>query len=529
MGSCQSTVRIIRPILLFVLGLLVTLQPSEAQQNEPNGQVQSPRQVQRRVEKPNPPLRVNPIIRIPARVQPQAAGRPATMARQEPPRTRATPVLPARAQATQRAALNNRGAGGANPSGFRIPPNARKVAMPGGGAMVVSPNGRRWVMNKNNQVAAFSQPGMQAKYYGDGKLNSVQITRPRTGLLTVTRYSQGGQEVRGLRPGGIQVVNLGKGHGYVDRPLPGRNGYYQRTYLAGGRSYAHVYRACRYQSMVYYRYVAPTQYNPQFYKWVGTPFRKQATYNWNSAQAPWLSSYASYFSPAPSYPNANLWLTDFVVQQNLKTAYENQPEQPNPSGSSAPETISGGVALSPEVRAALSQEVQQAVADEQAATIQSGGRPPAPGVQTPPPALDPNQRTLVVSENLEINQESTPCTLTPGDVIYRSGDSVVAGNKAAVNVVASKAGDCPANTQTQLEVNTLQGMHNEFREQIDAGLGKLADIEGQEGFPSGPAPGARPVPEGTAQPDSNVATTLEQQQSDADAAVEGATENANGG
>ena len=161
------------------------------------------------------------------------------------------------------------------------------------------------------------------------------------------------------------------------------------------------------------------------------------------------------------------------------------------------------------------------------ASTQTAVQPPTAGDQIPPPALDPNQRTFVVSEHLDVTQAGEPCTLTPGDVIYRTGDNLIDGNKVGVNIVASKAGDCPANTPTEIDVTTLQEMHNQFREQIDAGLSTLAASQGQGGLPPGPAAGARPDPEGTAQPDRDVAATLAQQQNDADAAEGAATDGAN--
>jgi hypothetical protein len=148
--------------------------------------------------------------------------------------------------------------------------------------------------------------------------------------------------------------------------------------------------------------------------------------------------------------------------------------------------------------------------------------------QLPPPALDPNIRTFVVSENLDVTQAGQPCTLTPGDVINRTGDNVLAGGKVGVNVVSSKAGDCPANTPTEVELATLQEMFNQFREQVDAGLSTLAKSQGQAGLPSGPPANPRPDPEGVGQPDNDVIATLADQRKDADNAEGVATDSVNG-
>jgi hypothetical protein len=69
-------------------------------------------------------------------------------------------------------------------------------------------------------------------------------------------------------------------------------------------------------------------------------------------------------------------------------------------------------------------------------------------------------------------------------------------------------------------------MHNQFEEQIDAGLSTLASNGGSGGLPVGPPAQARPAPEGTAQPDADVAATLAQQQNDANAAEGAASQGA---
>jgi hypothetical protein len=57
-------------------------------------------------------------------------------------------------------------------------------------------------------------------------------------------------------------------------------------------------------------------------------------------------------------------------------------------------------------------------------------------------------------------------------------------------------------------------MHNQFREQIDSGLKMLADNQAK-GLPNGPAAGARPVAEGTADAAPDAAAQLATQETDA--------------
>jgi aryl-alcohol dehydrogenase-like predicted oxidoreductase len=81
-----------------------------------------------------------------------------------------------------------------------------------------------------------------------------------------------------------------------------------------------------------------------------------------------------------------------------------------------------------------------------------------------------------------------------------------------VIVMSSKPGDCHLNSETSVDVIALQDMHNEFRQQIDSGLGKLASSQGVGGLPAGPAAGAIASRDGQVQADSNSEASLIQQQ-----------------
>jgi hypothetical protein len=374
--------------------------------------------------------------------------------------------------------------------------------------------------------------------------------------MTVNRGLRGGRETIVERPGGVRTVTYGRNRGYVERPISRLGGYVSRTYVVGGRSYVRVYRPYYYHGVHYYRYVPAFYYHPMFYGWAFNPWPRPVVFAWGWGPAPWFGFYGGYFAPAPVYPFAALWLTDFLLAEDLRLAYQAHREYEQEQQAAAaqqPPPPSGEVTLSPEVKAAIADEVRQQIAAEQAAAEQPGqpsqppepnappptaqpsqppepnAPPPTAGNEVPPPALDPNQRMFVVSENQDVVEGGQPCALTPGDVIYRTGDTLIDGNKVAVNVLTSKAGDCPANSSTEMDVNVLQEMHNDFRAQIDSGLQTLSKNQGQKGLPSGPTPGAVPVPEGTAPPDSGAAAAVAQQQQDADQAEGEALQGSSGG
>jgi hypothetical protein len=366
---------------------------------------------------------------------------------------------------------------------------------------------------------------MEAKFYGNGGVNSVHVVRPGSNMF-VARAARGDRATLSLRNGGVMVVTFGRDRGFVQRPMQGRPGYFQRTSLVNGQPVARVYRIGSYRGVIYFRPVPAVRYQPQFYQWAGSSWRSPVAYSWSGPQAQAAGYYSNYFTPSSSYSSPSAWLTDYVLSSSLQVAYQNHQEYPPTAGGAVSEQASAQPApVSPEVKDAISQEVQAEVTQEQAEASQSGGAPAANG-QAPPPVLDPNQRTVLVSQSLDVPAGTGTCALTAGDVVNRNGDNVLPGNKVAVNVVSSKAGDCPANTSTQIDLAVLQEMHNQFQEQVDAGLSTLASSEGSGGIPGGPVANGVPTPDGAAQPDLDVVATLAQQQSEADNAEAAATDGA---
>jgi hypothetical protein len=154
-----------------------------------------------------------------------------------------------------------------------------------------------------------------------------------------------------------------------------------------------------------------------------------------------------------------------------------------------------------------------------AETADSDSAPPPP--ETVPDALNPNERTFIVSDTLNPQlPDGTECSLSQGDVLTRIDDTADANQNVKVLVSGSQKGDCGSGVQVAVAVNDLQEMHNHFREQIDDGLGELAKNQGKNGMPAAPAGSAvsRVNPDGVAQPDPNAAADLAKQQQEADAA-----------
>jgi hypothetical protein len=376
------------------------------------------------------------------------------------------------------------------------------------------------------RITSIETAGTKARDFGpDGHAAHIERTRADGSRMIVDRGMHGERWIENVRPGGVRVVAVGR-RGFVERTV--RPGYISRTYVVGGRTRVIVYRSYAYRGIPYYRYVPRVYYAPAFYGWAYHPWDVRGVpvvYAWGWGPAPiWF--YGGYFAPAPYYPDPTLWLTDYLLAENLKLAYENQQAPPPSSpGAVTPEQMQL-------MKQMIAQEVQQQIQAEQAAAVGPAPPAPAPSGPTPteaaPPALDPKQRTFVVSASLEVTADATNCTLTGGDIIYRSGELQKDG-KVGVTILSSKPGDCKTNSSTAVELVALQDMQNQFREQIAAGMEALASSQGKNGLPTGPAAGPIPAPDGQAQPAPDAQTLLAQLNDEATQTENEIKQAANGG
>lgn len=365
-------------------------------------------------------------------------------------------------------------------------------------------------LDASGRVTSIQHKGINATFGKDGRATLVQDTHRG---LTVTRSAHGSRTVVSQLPAGAVVVSSGKNHGYVFRVL--RPGYVQRTTIIGQRRFVGVYRESKYRGLLFHTYVPPVYYQPKFYAWAATPWAAPVAATWAWRGAPWFGASAGYFVPAAYYPSASFWLADYVMAADLSNAYQVQQEDAAGAPPAAPAADAAATPVSPAVRAAIADAVMQQIAEDRAAAAQSASQ----AASGPPAALDPAQRVFVVSSDLDVrNQSGAACTLSAGDVIIRLNEQVDTEKRVTVNVLSSKANDCPANTSTLVRVDSLQEMHNNFRQQVGSGLDKLANSHGTGGLPAAPPAGAFRSPDGQGQADLNAERALiTQQQQAADA------------
>jgi hypothetical protein len=224
--------------------------------------------------------------------------------------------------------------------------------------------------------------------------------------------------------------------------------------------------------------------------------------------AHWFRFYAGYFAPYPVYASPDLWLTDYLVAENLRRAYASQ--QAGAQLEAVESYQASDPVLTPTIKGLIAEEIRNQLAAEQTEAMQAAA-PSA--VETADSEQTPSafsQRYFVVSSNLDLTAAGQECSLTPGDVIQRIGTDVSSDGTVSAMVIGSKLGNCAANSWVDVEVADLQEMQNQFREQIDAGLKMMAQNQAK-GLPAAPEADARTVD--TAAPAEHAAQQLAEQES----------------
>jgi len=387
-------------------------------------------------------------------------------------------------------------------------PPGKTVSLKGGGTASIRPNG---------QIRSINRNGMQIQHGLHG------------GRTVVSTHN------------GAKVVTTGKHAGYVQRAYVTRNGrtYVSRTTVVNNVAYTGVYRSYGYGGYCcYYGYSPAFYYGPAYYGWAYNPWVAPVAWGWGWGGAPWYGFYGGYFAPYPVYPSAAFWLTDYLISANLQAAYaaraeanaqaaansnsgggsDDQGASNGGGGGGAAPAASGQVALSPEVKQAIAEEVKAQIAAEQAAAKggSSGAQQASASSGEVPPALDPARRTFVVDVDLAVVADGQECALTQGDVITRISDTPDQDRKVTASVASSKKNDCAPGKQVLVAVDDLQEMHNHFQQQIDDGLKTLASKQGSGGLPKAPDTSTTPSDVPPPPADTTAAKTLEDQQKAAD-------------
>src|SRR5271157_1538084 len=269
-------------------------------------------------------------------------------------------------------------------------PQGQVTVRADGSRSIAASGGRQFQVRPNGTVARVTlSGGRTATFRPNGGVRMI-----RAGGMQINHGLRGERRIETVRPDHSRVVSMGPHRGYLERPYLTRNGrsYVQRTYWSGGRPYARVYRTNYYRGVPWYGYVSPFYFHPGFYGWAYNPWRVPIYYRWGWFGSPWYSFYGGYFAPAPMYPTAALWLTDYLLAEDLRLAYDAQRDaEANAAAAQAnqpPPPAAQGQAytsqITPEMKQAIAEEVRAQLAAEQQGASTAPQQPAPSGAEAPP-------------------------------------------------------------------------------------------------------------------------------------------------
>ena len=344
----------------------------------------------------------------------------------------------------------------------------------------------------------------------------------------------GGRRVLVDRPGGGHTFYQRGRLGYVGHPYAVRGHEFERrSYYYHGRAFDRYYSPYNYHGYALAVY-APARYYPVgFYGWAYNPWVTPVPYAWGFAANPWYGYYGGYFTPYSVYASPSLWLTDYLISQQLQEAYQAQQE----AGAAAAAAYAGPP-LPPDVKQMVATEVQRQIALENTEAQHNAQQ------QVPDPHSsgigrlfeDGQSHVFVVGKEVDVvDSAGQECAVTDGDVLQLTVPPGANDTTAKVQVLSSKGGmDCKREATVQIALDDLQDMNNQMREKLDQGLQELQAKQGQGGLPKAPpsalaAPVNAVVAENAPPPDPNGAQEIAQQAQASDAAEKEVLAAAGGG
>jgi hypothetical protein len=348
----------------------------------------------------------------------------------------------------------------------------------------------------------------------------------------------------------VHVVRYGNSlSGTVERNI--RPGLVSRTFVSSGHVlYSRVYeRHVWYQfgrPFAYETFVPSLRYPAVYYAWALAPWPRPIVYAWGWQVQPWYPVYGSLFTPYPVYTSPDLWITDYIIAQNMQAAYRAQtaprapqlspqtaaaapaphpsvaapatqandvPPVPQPIGApsveqstespaalqstdTSTEPAAPPPALTPQVKAQLNAQIKVRLQEQQAAAA----APATLTSQSTPPALRPNHVFFAVVQPIDVPTAGGHCSLSANDYIKRTGGMSNDDWMIPVVVELSGPSDCPEGLQTRIGLNDLNAMENEQEAQVMEAMRAASKGMGPNGPPSGVHPTL--IADGSGTPDS---------------------------
>ena len=320
-----------------------------------------------------------------------------------------------------------------------------------------------------------------------------------------------GQRIVVANRANATIVTTGRHSGYIERTtVHGDRTYMQRTVLANSRIVTHTYVGYEFRGVPLHHFMSPVFYSPALLRMGLPPLDRADSLRLVLDRRTLVCRGPDpYFVAAPVYPSASLWLTDYMLGQTLATAYEAHQEaladravedadaadDANGYGetddNSSTVRASVQTPITPELKAAIAEEVREQIAAENSAAANPDK---AASYAELPSALGQPNHVFVVAGNLDVTTiDQQQCSLQAGDILRLAASPNGDSQLAQLRVASGKVMDCPAGTQVMVSVEDLQDMQNNLREQIASGLDTLQKNQGTNGLPAAP-PEALSIP-----------------------------------
>ncbi len=401
---------------------------------------------------------------------------------------------------------------------------------------------------------SYARPRQTLNERGQSPAHSQMAQHPMiVGVSGASHFSGSGRVQivsRTFAGGQVHVIRYGTAvNGTVERTI--RPGLVSRTFVSGGHVlYAHVYQSHVWhqfgRAFAYETFVPAVRFPGIYYGWALAAWPRPVSYAWGWQAQPWYPIYGLQFTPYPVYTSPDLWMTDYIIAQNMQTAYQSQTVAPGsvpaqadapatptsdssfapanaqsedaplaapPAAQSTPATDSPETlppAITPEVKAQLNAQIKVQLQEQQAAAAM----PVSLTTQSTPPALRPNHVFFEVVQPLDVPSGTANghCSLGPNDYIKRTDTMSTEDWTIPVVVELSRPSDCPAGLATRIGLNDLNAMENEQEAQVVAAMQAASKSMGANGPPSGP--GAHPtlIADGSAAPDPMALDAIRQTQ-----------------
>ena len=279
---------------------------------------------------------------------------------------------------------------------------------------------------------SMGQPLQPARGFHPMGASTRTVSQGPGGQVIVNRSLAGGGHVveisQPVAGGTLHATRYGEGlNGVVERPTA--NGYFTRTFVQSGRVVsAHVYRHYSFErfghSYAYEQLVPAVVFSPVYCAWAIRPWRVAITYPWRWWQ-PW---YGAYFVPYPQYASLDLWMTDYILAQNVQAAYAAAQPPPAQYAASAPgqyaEPAAGQYTQPPpEGAAPMPPQSAAGVSPPTSPEQATPGEPAPPNAAPSPPQPEPSPETegTTPSGGAPAQATAPPQPMPPGATARTSG------------------------------------------------------------------------------------------------------------